>query len=70
MFGGILTLKVGPDLGEEKTAAPKEFAGFADLIEGLEYEDVFQVGSVDVMKSSLMPTGAIYEVIDSATLEL
>jgi 2'-5' RNA ligase len=54
----------------QKHARPNEFNGLDELVEKLEYDDVFQVRSVDVMRSRLMPSGALYDVIHSAELEL
>ncbi|NIN70907.1 MAG: RNA 2',3'-cyclic phosphodiesterase [Gemmatimonadetes bacterium] len=52
-----------------KHVSPNEFRGLAGLVERLKYRDAFQVRSVDVVSSNLMPTGAIYDVVHSARLE-
>ncbi len=52
-----------------RRTSPREFAGLDDLVETMEYHDVYRIGSVDVMKSRLTPRGAIYDVIHSAGLE-
>ncbi|MGD2216117.1 MAG: RNA 2',3'-cyclic phosphodiesterase [Gemmatimonadales bacterium] len=52
-----------------KHVSPKDFGGLADLVNGLEYRDAFQIGSLDVVRSRLMPTGAIYDIVHSAEFE-
>ena len=52
----------------QKKARPSEFEGLAEAMERLEYADNFHVGSVDIMRSVLMPTGAVYDIIHSAEL--
>lgn len=52
-----------------KRLSPKEFRGLDELLKRLDYSDTFQVRSVDVVRSRLMPTGAIYDVVHSANLE-
>ncbi|MGD2151714.1 MAG: RNA 2',3'-cyclic phosphodiesterase [Gemmatimonadales bacterium] len=52
-----------------KRVSPNEFRGLADLLQSIEYRDVFQIRSLDVMRSRLMPTGAIYDVVRSANFE-
>ncbi len=52
----------------KKKARPSEFAGLAEALERLQYGDSFRVRSVDVMRSVLMPTGAVYDIIHSAEL--
>jgi 2'-5' RNA ligase len=52
----------------KKKARPPEFEGLAEAIERLEYGDTFRTASVDVMRSVLMPTGAVYDIIHSAKL--
>ncbi len=52
-----------------KHVSPNEFRGLDDLVKRLEYRDAFQVRSVDVVRSRLRPTGAIYDVVHSAKLE-
>lgn len=49
-----------------KRASAADFRGLAELVEQLAYSDSFRVGSVDVMKSRLAPSGAQYEVVHSA----
>jgi 2'-5' RNA ligase len=51
-----------------KRARPAEFAGFAEAVETLKYQDTFRVRAVDVMRSRLMPGGALYDVLHSAGL--
>jgi 2'-5' RNA ligase len=52
-----------------KRAAVAEFRGLDELIQRLEYSGSFHVETVDVMRSRLMPAGAIYDVIRAAGLE-
>jgi 2'-5' RNA ligase len=52
----------------QKHARPPEFRGLEDVVGNLSYKDVFRVRSVDVMRSRLMPTGALYDVMHSAAL--
>jgi len=52
-----------------KHVSPNEFRGLADLAQRIEYRDAFQIRSLDVMSSRLMPTGAIYDVVHSANFE-
>jgi 2'-5' RNA ligase len=51
-----------------KKARPPEFRGLEEALAELSYSDTFQVYSVDVMKSQLLPTGAVYEVVHRAGL--
>jgi 2'-5' RNA ligase len=53
----------------QKYASASEFEGFAELVGRLEYDDAFHVRAVDVMRSRLMPSGALYDVVHSAGLE-
>lgn len=52
-----------------KHVSPNEFRGLDDLVKRLEYRDVFRVRSLDVVRSRLRPTGAVYDVFHSAKLE-
>jgi 2'-5' RNA ligase len=52
----------------QKRARPSEFRGLEEALAGIRYEDSFRVGSVEVMWSRLMPSGAIYEVIHRSQL--
>jgi hypothetical protein len=52
-----------------KQARPNDFRGFEGLVSQLVYEDVFRAAAVDVMRSDLKPSGAVYSVIHSAPLE-
>lgn len=52
-----------------KRVSSNEFRGLDDLVKHLEYRDAFQIRSLDVMRSRLMPTGAIYDVVHSAEFE-
>ncbi|UCC73077.1 MAG: RNA 2',3'-cyclic phosphodiesterase [Gemmatimonadota bacterium] len=52
-----------------RRAAPSEFRGLDELVKQTEYRDTFQIRSVDVMQSRLMPRGPIYSVVHSADLE-
>jgi len=52
-----------------KQARPNDFRGVEELVSQLAYEDVFHAEAVDVMKSDLKPSGAVYSVIHSARLE-
>lgn len=52
-----------------KRTSPAEFRGLDELIQRLEYSDSFRVEAVDVMRSQLMPAGAIYDVVRAAGLE-
>jgi 2'-5' RNA ligase len=52
----------------KKRARPSEFRGLDDALNGLEYEDVYQVRAVEVMRSRLMPSGAIYDVVQTVEL--
>jgi 2'-5' RNA ligase len=52
-----------------KRVSPNEFRGLDDLVQRLEYGDAFQIRSVDVMRSRLMPTGAIYDIVHSADFD-
>ncbi|UCF20594.1 MAG: RNA 2',3'-cyclic phosphodiesterase [Gemmatimonadota bacterium] len=47
----------------------KEFDGLDSLARQIEYEDVFLVAAVEVMRSRLLPGGAVYDVIHRADLE-
>ena len=51
-----------------KKGRPSEFEGFAEAVEQLEYSDDFRVESVDVVRSVLMPSGAVYDIIHSVEL--
>jgi len=51
-----------------KKARPSEFEGLAEAIEWLEYNDESRVETLDVMRSVLMPTGAVYDIIHSVKL--
>ncbi|KPK65146.1 MAG: hypothetical protein AMS21_05570 [Gemmatimonas sp. SG8_38_2] len=51
-----------------KRAEMSEFRGLETIVSRLEYSDSFRVGTVDVMSSRLMPTGAVYDVIHRAEL--
>ena len=51
-----------------KKARPSEFEGLAEAMERLEYSDNCRVEAVDVVRSVLMPTGAVYDIIHSAEL--
>lgn len=51
-----------------KGAARSAFRGLGASMGKLEYHDEFQVRSIDVMKSRLTPSGAIYSVLHSAEL--
>jgi 2'-5' RNA ligase len=51
-----------------KKTQPIEFEGLAEALERLQYSDNFRVYTVDVMRSVLTPTGAVYEIIHSAKL--
>ena len=51
-----------------KRARPPEFGGFAEAVKRLEYRDTFRARAVDVMRSRLMPGGALYDVLHSAGL--
>ncbi len=53
----------------KKKARPPEFRGLEAALAELRFADTFQVSSVDVMKSQLLPTGAVYEVVHRAGLE-
>lgn len=52
-----------------KHARSNEFKGFDELVSQLAYEDSFRVTAVDVMRSQLKPSGAVYSVIHSVSLE-
>jgi 2'-5' RNA ligase len=52
-----------------KHLSPNELRGLADLLQSVEYRDAFQIRSLDVMRSRLKPTGAIYDVVHSANFE-
>lgn len=52
-----------------KRARPSEFRGLEEALARLQYQDSFHVRSVNVMKSRLMPGGAVYEVIHSSELK-
>lgn len=52
-----------------KQVRPNDFKGFEDLVGQLVYEDVLHAAAVDVMKSDLKPSGAVYCVIHSVSLE-
>ncbi len=45
-----------------------DFQGLEELVNGLSYDDVYRVRGVDVMRSRLMPRGAIYDVLHTAEL--
>jgi 2'-5' RNA ligase len=53
-----------------KKVSASDFSGLDHLIERLDYDDRFRVSSVEVMCSRLMPSGAIYDVLNSAELHL
>jgi 2'-5' RNA ligase len=53
-----------------KGAGAADFAGFDSVVKDLSYGDTFQVRSVDVMRSRLMPGGAIYDALSRAELEV
>jgi len=52
----------------QKKARPSEFEGLPEAMDRLEYSDNFRVEAVDVVRSVLMPTGAVYDIIHSAEL--
>ncbi|MGD8700544.1 MAG: RNA 2',3'-cyclic phosphodiesterase [Gemmatimonadales bacterium] len=52
-----------------KQARPSDFKGFEDLVGQLVYEDVLHAAAVDVMKSDLKRSGAVYSVIHTVSLE-
>jgi 2'-5' RNA ligase len=52
-----------------KHVSPNEFRGLDDLVNRLEYRDAFLIRSLDVMRSRLMPSGAIYDVVHRANFE-
>jgi 2'-5' RNA ligase len=54
---------------KRKGARPPEFQGLDDALARLSYEDTFRVSAVDVMRSHLMPGGAVYEVVHGSRLE-
>lgn len=51
-----------------KRVESSEFRGLEDIVRRIEYSDSFRVGTVDIMSSRLMPTGAIHDVIHTAEL--
>lgn len=52
-----------------KHARSNEFKGFDELVSQLVYQDSFRVAAVDVMRSQLKPSGAVYSVIHSVPLK-
>ena len=52
-----------------RRAGGRDFDGFDEVLDSLDYEDRLEVGSVDLMRSDLRPDGARYSVIHSARLE-
>ncbi len=52
-----------------KGAKPREFQGLEELVARTPYDDAFEIRSVDVMRSRLMPSGALYDVVHSTSLE-
>ncbi len=52
----------------QKRTRVSDFDGLEELVKGLSYDDVYRVGGVDVMRSRLMPRGAIYDVVHTAEL--
>ncbi|UCC47463.1 MAG: RNA 2',3'-cyclic phosphodiesterase [Gemmatimonadota bacterium] len=47
----------------QRRARPAEFGGLDELIGRLAYEDAYEVHCVDLMRSTLRPSGALYDVI-------
>jgi 2'-5' RNA ligase len=52
----------------QKRASPGEFRGFDELVNGTSYADCYQIRAVDIMRSRLMPSGALYDVLHSFEL--
>lgn len=52
----------------QKRTRVSDFHGLEELVKGLSYDDVFEVRGVDVMRSRLRPSGAIYDVLHTAEL--
>ena len=52
----------------QRRARPAEFSGLDELIKRLAYEDTYPVHAVDLMRSTLRPSGAVYDVIHRAEL--
>ena len=52
----------------QRRAGPAEYSGLDELIKRLTYEDTYPVRAVDLMRSTLRPSGAVYDVIHRAEL--
>ena len=52
-----------------RRAVGRDFEGFDEVLESLDYEDHFEVETLDLVRSDLRPDGARYSVIHSAVLE-
>ena len=51
-------------------ASPSEFAGLDRLAQQISYRDCFEVRAVELMRSRLLPGGAVYDVIHRSELEV
>ncbi len=52
----------------QKRTRVSDFRGLEELVAGLSYDDVYRVRGVDVMRSRLLPRGAIYDLLHTAEL--
>lgn len=53
----------------DRDAKTREFAGFADALAGLTFNDTVVVETVDLMRSTLQPGGAVYQAIHRERLD-
>ncbi len=52
----------------QRRARVADFKGLEELLQGAFYEDTIEVRGVDLMRSRLMPRGALYDILHTARL--
>jgi 2'-5' RNA ligase len=45
-----------------RDARPRDFTGLAEILEGPDFDTTITVAEVDLMQSTLQPTGPVYQV--------
>lgn len=45
-----------------RDAKPRDFAGLEELLRGIEFDETVTVAEVDLMQSTLQPSGPVYQV--------